>query len=225
MADPDIRNEVIALQILTASTPLMFWKGFQARAQSAYSDAYSAVMADTQLNDTQRLSKLYQERHFKMEWLLMDEARKHGIDASDRLIASNSCSYALAGSGPVQMTQKYVRDAGSMPSPAEFRKQLAASQDFHRNHGLMFGDEPQSLFIVKKINGIILHSPVGKSFDAQQQILGAIGFYIPHSDFSGWAVRLTFPQIFSNYAPELPQKDVVTPMVRRSAIKKAEGEE
>jgi len=216
MADASQRHEEIVLQILTRSTPIAFWKGFLSRARSAYADAYSSVQADRQLNVTQRMSKLWQERHFKMEWLLIDEATAHAMEASDRLITKNNCAYAFAGSGAVNMTQKYVRTPGSMPSPAKFRKQLAAGSDFHRDHGLMFGDEPKGLFQAKQVNGVILHSPIGSGFSEQTQNLGSIGFYVPYKDFSGWAAELNFVQIMSAYSEDVRREDKVMPKVRRA---------
>ena len=172
------------------------------------------MKADPRLNQSQRLSKLWQERHFAMEWLLIDEATQNGIPASDRLIVENRCAYALAGHGSLKMTQKYVRHHGELPSPAKFRKQLALVNAFYRSPSLIFGDAPEELYLPPDINGIVLHSPIGSRFIEEHQTLGAIGFYIPRADFSEWAVELTFAEIIASYASKSRREDRASPRLR-----------
>jgi hypothetical protein len=199
---------------IVATTPEAFWRGYQNRARGLYLDAFGAVKADPRLNQSQRLSKLWQERHFAVEWLLIDEATQNGIPASDKLIVENSCAYALAGQGSLKMTQKYVRYYGALPSPAKFRKQLAAVNAFYRAPSLFLGDDPEELYLPPDINGIVLHSPVGTRFIEEHQTLGAIGFYVPHADFSEWAVELTFAEIIAGYVSEAPREDRAAPRLR-----------
>lgn len=207
-----IRDHVLSR--IVATTPEAFWRGYQDRARGIYLDAFAAVKADPRLNQSQRLSKLWQERHFAMEWLLIDEATQNGIPASDKLIIENRCAYALAGHGSLKMTQKYVRQHGALPSPAKFRQQLAAVNAFYRAPSLFLGDEPEELFLPPEVNGIVLHSPTGSRFLEEHQILAAIGFYVPRADFSGWAVELTFAEIIAGYATETSREDRAKPTLR-----------
>ena len=212
------------LQLVTSAMPERFWIGYQQRALSIYKDAFSAVSADPRLNKSQRLSKLWQERHFAMEWLLIDEAKQDGVHASDTLIAENRCTYALAGQGGVKMTQKYVQSCGQMPSPSKFRKQLAAVNAFDIQSRMLFGDEPAELVLPSQLSGIVLHSPVGKNFVEDDQSLGSIGLYIPYDDFSSWAVQLTFAEIIAAYKIEEKREDRVKPSLRVQEIKKTGSE-
>lgn len=200
---------------IVATTPETFWRGYQDRSRALYLDAFNAVKADPRLNESQRLSKLWQERHFAMEWLLIDEAKENGIPASDKLIVENRCAYALIGQGSLVMTQKYVRHHGSLPSPAKFRKQLAAVNAFYRAPTLPFEDEPEELYLPPDINGIVLHSPAGPRFIEEHQTLAAIGFYVPHADFTGWAVELTFAEIIAGYTVEAPREFRAEPTLRK----------
>ncbi len=213
------------LKLVTTITPESFWAGYQHRARGIYKDAFNAVNADPRLNKSQRLSKLWQERHFAMEWLLIDEAKKNGVPASDTLIVENLCAYALAGQGGVKMTQKYVRSCGQMPSPAKFRKQLAAVNSFDRQGHFLFGDEPAELILPSQVSGIVLHSPIGGKFDEEQQSLGSIGFYVPYDDFKDWAVELTFAEIMAAYKVEEKREDRVKPALRVQKVTKTGSEE
>jgi hypothetical protein len=213
--DPEQAYQQHVLSLLTRDTPVGFWRGYQDRARALYQDVFSSVSSDPRLNTSQRLSKLWQERHFAMEWLLIDEAKQNGVPASDKMIIENNCVFSLVGHAGVKMTQKYVREHGSLPSPAKFRKQLAAVNAFYRQGGLLLGDEPDDLYLPPEINGIVLHSPVGPRFIEEHQALGAIGFYVPYKDFRGWAVQLTFIEILGAYEALATREDRVRPTLRK----------
>lgn len=213
------------LGLITTVMPQSFWTGYQHRAGSIYRDAFGAVNADPRLNKSQRLSKLWQERHYAMEWLLVDEAKQNGVPASDTLISENHCAYALAGQGGVKITQKYVKSCGMMPSPAKFRKQLAAVNFFDNQCHFLFGDEPSALVLPSQLSGIVLHNPIGKKFDEEHQSLASIGFYIPYEDYKKWAVELTFAEIVSAYAIDNVQEDRVKPALRVVEVKKTGSDE
>ena len=116
--------------------------------------------------------------------LLIDEAKKNAVPASDTLIVENLCAYAMAGQGGVSMHERSHRASGMMPSPAKFRKQLAAVNLFDRQGRLLFDDELWNPVFPAQVNGIVLHSPIGSKFEEEHQSLGSIGFYIPYEDFS-----------------------------------------
>lgn len=93
---------------------------------------FSEVRANPRLNDPQRLSVLWQDRHFAMEWLLKREPEENGVPASANMIPRNKRYFTLAGEGPIRLVQNYVRKVGSMPRPANFRRQLASINAFER---------------------------------------------------------------------------------------------
>jgi hypothetical protein len=131
------------------------------------------------------------------------------------LIVENRCAYALVGHGSLVTTQKYVRQHGALPSPAKFRKQLAAVNAFYRAPSLLLGDEPEELYLLPDVNGIVLHSPAGPRFVEEHQILAAIGFYVPHADFSDWAAELTFAEIIAGYVTETSREFRAEPTLRK----------
>jgi hypothetical protein len=212
--DPDEQNRAHVLELLTGNLPVTLWSGLQDRARSLYMDTFSEARSDPQINNSQRLHWLWQRRHFRMENLLQDEATQHGVPANSELIERNRCYFTLAQQGPVRMTQSYVRAAGDLPKPANFRKQLAKLNAFQNKPRLILFEDERPFTMPPKITGIILHSPTGTTFREEHQALGAIGFYVPYNDFSGWAVKLTFADIVASYAAPVEQVDNVTPKLR-----------
>ena len=202
------------LGLLTTNLPRGFWQGVQDRARPLYLDKFSEVRANPQLNDSQRMSVLWQDRHFAMEWLLADEAKQHGVPASANMIPRNGCYFTLAGLGPVRLVQNYVRRSGAMPRPARFRSQLASVNTFERDSVLDLIEEERPFRAPSEITGVILSSPVGTSFREEHQALGAIGLHVPYSDLSGWAVSLTFAEIVTSYAAPEERPDIVTPRLK-----------
>ena len=65
--------------------------------------------------------------------------------------------------------------------------------------------------------------PAGRKFSEVDQKLGAIGFFVPYDDFSGWAVQYWQCQIINLYAPVEKRVDRAAPT--RKEIKKTGTEE
>jgi hypothetical protein len=208
---------------LVEDTPKQFWERLTERTKFAYGDAYSAVLADSALLEEQREQKLYQERYFKLEHTLIASGKDAGLPGSAKLVGENRCHYAYVGRGRVGMTQSYVPVSGEMPTPAAFRKQLAEMAMFKRILRLDLGDESSELVTPKMVSGIVIHSPAGRKFSEVDQKLGAIGFFVPYDDFSGWAVELAVSEIISAYAPVEKRVDRAAPT--RKEIKKTGTEE
>lgn len=93
------------------------------------------------------------------------------------------------------MTQSYVRSAGALPRPANFRKQLAKMNAFNNQGRFDLIEGEREFKMPPEITRVILHSPAGQAFREEHQALGAIGLYVPFSDFSGWAVGLPLPKL------------------------------
>jgi hypothetical protein len=212
----EIQYRDFVLSTLVADLPEAFWQRLGELAKFVYGESYSVVVNDPALLPEQRAQKLFQERYFKMEHALAAAARASEVSASAKLIGTNLCHYALVGRGRVEFTQSYVRTSGDMPTPAAFRKQLAEMADFKRMPHLDLGDVPTELILPKKISGIILHSPVGRKFAADDQKLGAIGFFVAYDDFKGWAVELSLSEIIAAYAPIEKRDDRVVPIRKRT---------
>jgi hypothetical protein len=123
----------------------------------------------------------------------------------------------------VGVTQSYVQVSGDMPTPAQFRKQLAEMAAFKRTSRLDLGDEPKELITPKQVCGIMLHSPVGKKFSEDDQKLGAIGFFVPYENYDGWAVEISLSEIISAYAPTEKREDRVQPIRKQGKKTGTEG--
>lgn len=212
--EQDEENKAHVLALLTGNFPVGLWKGLQDRSRSLYMDTFSEAQSDPQINNSQRLHYLFQRRHFRMENLLQHESGQHAVPATSELIERNSCYFTLVQKGPVRMTQSYVRSAGALPRPANFRKQLAKLNAFNNQGRFDLIEGEREFKMPPEITGIILHSPAGQAFREEHQALGSIGLYVPFSDFSGWAVGLTFAEIIASYEAAVEQKDNVIPTVR-----------
>lgn len=212
--EQDKDNKAHVLALLTGSFPIGLWQGLQDRSRSLYMDTFSEAKSDPQINNSQRLHYLFQRRHFRMENLLQSEAGQNEIPATSEMIERNRCYFTLVQKGPVRMTQSYVRSAGALPRPANFRKQLAKLNAFNKQGRFDLIEGEREFKLPTEITGIILHSPAGQAFREEHQALGAIGLYVPFSDFSGWAVGLTFAEIIASYETAVEQKDNVMPTIR-----------
>ena len=203
------------LGVLTTDTPRGYWAALADRSKATYAESFAAVSTDKFLNDKQRLSKLFQERHFKMEHLFNQVATANGVSVSTNLIRVNRCYYTYAKRGRFSATQKYVPRPDDMPKPAKFRVQLAAASRFHRDRQLDLGDFPTEMLTPPEVGGIFLHGPMGSKFSEQEQRVGFSWFCVPYADFSGWAVRLPLIEIIATYKEAMPERaDKVIPKLR-----------
>jgi hypothetical protein len=207
------KNHVLG--VLTTDTPKGFWAALGGRSRATYAESFAAVSTDQFLNDEQRLSKLFQERHFKMEHLFKQVASDNGVAVSTNLIRVNRCYYTYAKRGRFSATQKYVARPDDMPKPAKFRVQLAAASRFHNARQLNLGDIPTEMLTPPEVGGIFLHGPMGNSFNERDQRVGFSWFCVPYADFSGWAVRLSLIEIMAAYEAALPERtDKAIPKLR-----------
>jgi hypothetical protein len=221
--DPEEHYRNLALSVLTEDTPEALWRRLEERSRFTYGDAFNAVKADPVLLEEQRAQKLYQERFFKMEYQFVAAAKENGVAASPNLIGENLCYYAYVARGRFGMTQSYVSVSGEIPKPAAFRKQLAEMAEFKRVLRLPLSDESVDLITPKSVYGILIHSPVGRRFNEEEQKLGALGLFIPYDDCSGWAAQFAVSEIIAAYAPAEKREDRAAP-TRRKIDKTGTGE-
>lgn len=210
------------LNTLVRDLPQGFWEDARARTRQTYLDVFHEIDANPNLVLEQRLDKLYQDRHFRMEKLLTILAADHGLACSPTLLVENNRSYVYATQGAIGITQTYVPAIGDMPKPAKFRERLAAMNGIAEMPRLDFGDEPKEALRIKDFYGLLAHNPVGKRFTEEDQRLGMIQFCVPVNDCSGWALQLTVQEIIATYDAKKDRKsqDRRLPWKDRGADKK-----
>jgi len=207
------------LSMIVRDLPLGFWEDARTRAMQTYLDIFHEIKSDPNALDEQRLDKLYQDRHFRMERLLADLAKKHGLACSPTILDENNRRYVYVTKGSFGLTQTYVQAIGGMPHPARFRERLAAMNGIPDEPRLDFGDEPREVLLEKEFYGLLAHNPVGKRFIENDQKLGMIQFCVPSPGCTRWALQLTIQEIISAYEVAKPEQKPE----RRLAWKKGRG--
>ena len=205
--DSHERQRRIILSTVVRDIPKAFWEDARARARQTYLDIYHEIAAYPNMLPEQRLDKLYQDRFFRMEYLLSVLATEHGFTWSAKLLAENSHHYVYATRGSVALTQTYVPAINDMPKPAKFREKLAAMNDISAQPQLALGDESPAIFAAKEFYGLLAHNPVGKRFTEDDQRLGMIQFCVPSLLCTRWEAQFALEEIISHY-------DVVAPASR-----------
>lgn len=196
------RLKSIIVTTIVRDVPKQFWADLRGGARQAYADVFAQIAADPNILDEQRIDRLRQDRHYRMEHLLSSLCDRHGIVKSHTLLAENSQHYVYAVSGVIGMTQSYVPTIGELPKPARYWERLASANDVPR---LDLGDEPPEVLIGKSYYGLIAHNPVGKRFDANEQKLGMIQFCVPSKDGKAWAVELAMEELTAAYPEARPE--------------------
>lgn len=222
---PAERRRQHILAILVRDLPRAFWEDLRGRVRQAYLDIFHQVRNDPNVLDEQRLDKLYQDRHFRMENLLKVVSDAYGLDSSAALLVENNRRYVFASMGAVGLTQAYVQTIGEMPKPARFRERHSELNRIVREPALNFGLEPPALVELKAFYGVIAHNPVGKRFTETDQALGMIQLCVPIDGCTSWASQFTLQEIISAYAIEEPTpKPERGPSWKRDEEGKEEGE-
>jgi hypothetical protein len=203
--DWQARLTATVISTIVRDFPKGFWEDARTGTRQSYLDVFHQFNADPNLVGEQRLDKLYQDRHFRMEHLLAIVARKHGLPCTPTLLATNSRHYVYVTKGAIGLTQAYVPAIGAMPKPARFREQLAAMNAIPNKPRLDLGDEPREALLGKDFYGLLAHNPAGRRFAEQDQRLGMIQFCVPVPDCSEWAVELTIDEITAAYERMAPR--------------------
>jgi hypothetical protein len=110
--DWDQRTRAIIVSTIARDTPRAFWLDVRVAARHAYADTFEQVRNDPTALNEQRLDKLYQDRHFRMEHLLATAAEQHGFACSRTILAENNRTYVYATKGAIGLTQAYVPSIG-----------------------------------------------------------------------------------------------------------------
>lgn len=213
----------IVLSTIVRDFPRGFWDDVRTAMRQSYLDVYHQIAADPTVLKEQRLDKLYQDRHFRMEHQLAKVAEKHELPCTPTLLHSNNRHFMYVTKGSIGMTQTYVQAIGAMPKPARFRTHLAAMNDIARTPSLDLGIEPREALLGKEFYGLIVHNPVGHRFTEDEQRLGMIQFCVPVKDFSEWALEMTIEEILAVYGSAVPSEKVVRSLPWKKHVKKEDG--
>lgn len=197
--DSENQLRAVILSTIVHDIPRKFWEDARTRMKQSYMDMYHQVDADPSVVQVQKLDKLYQDRHFRMEYVLTTLAKDHGFTCSSTLLKENNRAYVYAAKGAIGLTQAYVSSIEAMPKPAKFRERLAELNNIPNTPRFDLGDEPKEIMLGKDFYGLIIHNPAGKRFTEEHQKLGALQFCIPTAECKGWAVQLTMEEILAEY--------------------------
>jgi hypothetical protein len=193
------RLRAVILSTIVRDIPKGFWEDGRTGSRQTYLDAYHEVAHYPALVAEQRLDKLYQDRHFRMEHLLLVLAQKHGLSVSPTILVENNRHYVYVTHGAIALTQAYVPAIGDMPKAAKFRERHAAMNNISQQARLALGDEPMEVLLGKDFYGLLIHNPVGKRFTEVEQRLGMIQFCVPYPGCTTWALQLTIEEIIAGY--------------------------
>ena len=220
--DWDERLRATILSTIIRDTPKSFWEGSRVRTRQTYTDIFHEVAADPNVVPEQRIDKLLQDRHFRMERLLSDLAASHGFACSPTILVENNRHYVYATKGAIGVTQTYVRTIGETPQPARYRERLAALNAIPRSPRFDLGDEPREVLIGKDFYGLLAHNPVGRRFVEGEQRLGMLQFCVPVDDCSTWAAQFAIEEIVAAYPVARPATTTRRDPVWRATPKKEE---
>jgi hypothetical protein len=216
------------MQVLLRDTKLSFWRRLRDAFEWAYSDAFHAVNNDPRILTDQRSHKLLDERFYIVEGALEKAAREGGLISSGQKIRVNNWNYTLVRGGGVCLLQSYVQTPADMARAARFREQHAAVNNFLNAPQLPLGDIEPNIYEVSRINGILIHGPMGKKFSDEDQRLGFLNLVIPDQTYSTWGINISVAELITRFelseaGSELPQRDIARPRIKRPATKRQES--
>lgn len=194
--ESELRNHLIAQT--TINVPKSFLIEIQDRFPRAYADLFAQAKSDQATLTEHKIAKLVQDRCFRMDWELNQAAQRHGLAATAKPLPENTWHYTYVSSGSFGLTQSYVPQLGSLPTPAKFRENLASASQMPK----LPLDEPSEIYQVKQCYALLAHNPVGQKFDDASQKLGGLQLCIPHHDMKGWALEISVAELLSHYAME-----------------------
>lgn len=219
------RLRATALSTVVRDTPEQFWTDARAGVRQEYLALFHEIAADPNVIAEQRIDKLYQDRHFRLESLFLSIAKKHGFSASTTILATNNRCHVYAVRGALGLTQAYVQTIGALPQAARYRERYAELIGIPKQRRFDFGDEPEPVLIGKDFYGVITHNPVGRRFTEADQRLGMMQLCIPVHDCSEWAVELPVDVILAAYersGPSMPAPSARDPKWKRPPRKESE---
>lgn len=194
--DESLREHVLSEAV--RCVPRSFFVEVHDRTRRAYSECYAEVAASRTTLREQRLSRLVQDRCFRMDWELFEAAKAHGLAVTAKELPSNKWRHAYAAVGPFGLTQAYVQRIGDLPQPARYRDELAEAARMPR----LPLDDPSEIYAPRTFYALLAHNPVGRRFDEDQQRLGSLMFCVPHSDMKSYAVAIGVPELLARYPVE-----------------------
>lgn len=224
MTDEEVRSAFWATVLRDTKMP--FWRGIQNSMEWAYDESFQAVTNDTRILEDQKPAKLLDERFYVAERALRQIAAETGMISTVQKISANDWNYTLVRGGAVAMVQCYVQTPSEMARPAKFREAMSAMNTFLSAPQFDLGDINPKVFDLSAINGILIHGPIGKKFEASDQRLGFLNFAVADESYRTWGLNIGVAEIIARFEQneaglEVPQRDIAKPLIKRRA-KKAE---
>ncbi len=192
--DEELMRAHVVAQVVS-QIPKGFLTEFYQRSERAYSDEFSEMSHKAARVDEQKRLNLIDERHYRIDFELLEAAKSYGLSATAHPLPENTWRYGYVSCGTFGLTQSYVRRIGDLPKPAKFRDRLASASRMPR----MPLTEAEDIYEVKDFYAIFTHNPVGDKFSEEQQRLGSLMFSVPCEDMRKWAVNISVPELITEY--------------------------
>lgn len=214
-------DEKLKRKITTAiiqSYPAGFWRELYDRIAGMYADMYEQIKHDGTVLDSQKICKLQQDRPFKIDWVMAEVAKRHGISCSTEAVPNNGWNHAYAVSGNLGITQSYVPTFNDFPQHAKFREALSKASKFPQ---LEFEDQ-EAFNKEYEFYGLIAHTPIARRFDEQSCKLGSAQLCIPHPGMNEWALTVGLLELESLYTGRNVATEIVarkTPSLKKRSKK------
>jgi hypothetical protein len=192
-----------------------FWRALGQRFDWAYRESYHVVINERSL-PLQTGAKLLDERFYLVETAFDEAAREGAAISSGQSVEINGWNYTVIRAGELFLMPHFVHGRRCFARSAKLREKHAAINAFLREQELPFGDVPPEIFAPASVAAIILHGPVGKAFEEEQQKLGFLNFAVPRPDHSEWAMNLPVAEIVAYFdsladSPDKSQRDIARP--------------
>ena len=192
----------VVTKAAVANIPRGFLEEVNETFPLAYRDIFEQIRQDGTTLQQKRPWRLYQDRHFRLEWELSQAATRHGLDVTSNPLPENGYKYTYVAAGQFGLTQQYIQHVGALPKPAKYREELAKAALAPR----LPLDDPEEIYTTKEFYGLIAHTPIGRTFTHDKQKLGYIGLCVPYPNMDGWAFQLSIPELLAYYPAKAASK-------------------
>jgi hypothetical protein len=156
-----------------------------------YSSLFEAVSADDAIDPAYKDEEFNRRRGDCAVRALVRAAKQHGVPFEFRRLGCNGQRKLLLKAGRVILIQEPTLSLSAHPSAADYKVELADMHGFVRQLELDLGDQPNRIRDWSGcVLGVVLHGPVGRKFDEEHKILGAVMLAVPDAAYRQWVLRL-----------------------------------
>jgi hypothetical protein len=118
-----------------------------------------------------------------------------------------------------------VQTPADFARPAKFREAHAAVNTFLSSPQLDLGDIDPEVFAISVVNGIVIHGPMAKGFNEDDQNLGFLNLAIPDESYSRWGLNISVAEIVTRFehaeiGKDATQRDIAKPVIKRQRKRK-----